>query len=100
MISGCNLIDVVEAAHISPYRGKEDNNPSNGLLLRADLHTIFDLDLLGIHPNTLEVQLHPVVIDVCYSNFNNTPLIHPATVRPSQAALASRWARFQMRLRA
>lgn len=100
MISGCNLIDVVEAAHISPYRGNEDNNPSNGLLLRADLHTIFDLDLLGIHPNTLEVQLHPVVMDAGYGNLNNTLLRHPNTIRPSQAALASRWVRFQMRLRA
>ncbi len=100
MISGCNLIDVVEAAHISPYRGKEDNNPSNGLLLRADLHTIFDLDLLGIHPNTLEIQLHPIVMNAGYSHFSNTRLIHPTTVRPSQAALASRWVQFQMRLRA
>jgi hypothetical protein len=100
MISGCNLIDVVEAAHISPYRGKEDNNPSNGLLLRADLHTIFDLDLLGIEPNTLEVQLHPIVIAAGYSDLNNISLRCPVSARPSQAALASRWVRFQMRLRA
>lgn len=100
MVSGCNLIDVVEAAHISPYRGKEDNNPSNGLLLRADLHTIFDLDLLGIQPNTLQVQLHPLVLDAGYSSLENVSLICPASSHPSQAALASRWVRFQMRLRA
>jgi HNH endonuclease len=100
MISGCNLIDVVEAAHISPYRGQEDNDPSNGLLLRADLLTIFDLDLLGIQPGSLEIQLHPVVVAAGYGDLNHGLLICPNSDRPSHAALASRWVRFQMRLRA
>jgi hypothetical protein len=100
MISGCNLIDIVEAAHISPYRGSEDNDPANGLLLRADLHTLFDLDFLGINPNTLEVQLHPLVINAGYGNLNSTSLICPASAHPSQAALKLRWVRFQLRLKA
>jgi hypothetical protein len=33
---------VLEAAHITPYRGAATNTPSNGLLLRADVHTVFD----------------------------------------------------------
>ncbi|MEH1887220.1 MULTISPECIES: HNH endonuclease signature motif containing protein [unclassified Nostoc] len=32
----------LEAAHIIPYSETENNHPSNGLLLRADLHTLFD----------------------------------------------------------
>ncbi len=56
MISGCCLMDVIEAAHIRPYRGEKDNHPENGLLLRADLHTLFDLDMLGIEPHTLIVR--------------------------------------------
>lgn len=32
MISGIKLLDVLEAAHISPYRGIDDNHPDNGLL--------------------------------------------------------------------
>ena len=43
VVSACDLRDVLEAAHIWPYRGTNDNHPSNGLLLRADLHTLFDL---------------------------------------------------------
>jgi hypothetical protein len=31
----------------------------NGLLLRADLHTLFDLNFLGIEPDTLTVRVHP-----------------------------------------
>lgn len=50
MISGCKVLDVLEAAHVRPYLGALDNHPENGLLLRADLHTLFDLDLVGIEP--------------------------------------------------
>ncbi len=51
----------VEAAHIRPYRGEEDNHIENGLLLRADIHTLFDLDLLGINPDGLRLELHPAI---------------------------------------
>ena len=53
-ITGCEVPDVLEAAHIFPYRGEDTNKVVNGLLLRADVHTLFDcglgevLDLLGI----------------------------------------------------
>ena len=59
MISGCRLVDIVEAAHIWPYRNLSDNHPENGILLRADLHTLFDLDLMGIDPGTHEVRMSP-----------------------------------------
>ena len=38
----------LEAAHIHPYRGAETNLISNGLLLRADVHTLFDLGLVAV----------------------------------------------------
>jgi hypothetical protein len=60
MVTGCTVEAILEAAHIKPYRGKEnDNEPQNGLLLRPDIHTLFDLDLLGIEPVELKVELHP-----------------------------------------
>src|SRR5690606_14516906 len=55
VVTGCKILDILEAAHIMPYRGKKDNHPSNGLLLRADIHTLFDLDLIGIDPKSLLV---------------------------------------------
>ncbi|WP_157678474.1 hypothetical protein [Mesorhizobium sp. WSM1497] len=30
-ISGCTVMAIVEAAHVWPYRGQEDNHPENGL---------------------------------------------------------------------
>jgi hypothetical protein len=47
-ISGCSAVAVLEAAHILPYRGEHTHRVDNGLLLRSDLHTLFDLGLLWI----------------------------------------------------
>jgi hypothetical protein len=58
-ITGCSLLAVLEAAHIVPYRGEADNNVMNGLLLRADVHTLFDLNLIGVNPATMTVEVHP-----------------------------------------
>lgn len=98
MISGCTLFDVVEAAHISPYRGIDDQHPENGLLLRADLHTLFDLDLLGIEPDALRVHLHPDAIMAGYARFGGSSLRCEPGRTPSRRALEIRWTLFQQRL--
>jgi hypothetical protein len=41
----------LEAAHIKPYIGEATNHITNGLLLRSDLHTLFDLHLIGVSDN-------------------------------------------------
>lgn len=51
-ISGCTDIAVLEAAHIIPHSEVPDYRAGNGLLLRADLHTLFDLRLLSVDPST------------------------------------------------
>ncbi len=94
-ISRCGVLDVLEAAHITPYRGPSDNHPENGLLLRADLHTLFDLDLLGIDPADLTIHLHPDLIIGEYAALNNTALSLSPPDRPSEQALRLRWATFQ-----
>ncbi|MFM7606242.1 MAG: HNH endonuclease, partial [Prosthecobacter sp.] len=57
VVTGCEVLAVLEAAHIKPYRGLKDNAVQNGLLLRADIHTLFDLNLLAINPATQTVEL-------------------------------------------
>lgn len=58
-LTGCTVVEVLEAAHIIGYRGKETNHVQNGLLLRADIHALFDMGLVGIDPSTWTVVLHP-----------------------------------------
>lgn len=56
-ITGCDLEDALEAAHIIPYAGYGTNLITNGILLRADIHTLFDLLLLSINPSNYKVVL-------------------------------------------
>lgn len=50
-VSGCTTVDALQAAHINDYDGPATNKLSNGLLLRADLHLLFDLGLMWIDEN-------------------------------------------------
>jgi putative restriction endonuclease len=97
MISGRKVLHVLEAADIRPYRGEADNHPENGLLLRADLHTLFELDLLGIHPSTLSIHLHPYIHQFEYLEFQGRPVSCTGDKQPSLQALKLRWERFQQR---
>ena len=59
-VSGCNVVDVLEAAHITPFLGGKTNHITNGLLLRADLHTLLDCGShlhCPVHPHTRRVIL-------------------------------------------
>jgi putative restriction endonuclease len=94
MITGCAAMEAVEAAHISPYRGPADNHPENGLLLRADLHTLFDLDLLAVDPGTLRIQIAESVRGFGYEAIHGHQLNVGATPGPSRSALRDRWDRY------
>lgn len=97
MISGCRLTEILEAAHISPYRGINDNHVGNGLLLRADLHTLFDLDLIGVEPDSLTIHVHPHAARAGYGVFEGKALRCGAGMEPDRGVLESRWARFRDR---
>lgn len=97
LVTRCKLPDLLEAAHISPYRGEKDHHPSNGLLLRADIHTLFDLNLLGIDPATLQIHLHPRIQDLGYDAFAGHALACEPSLLSSEA-LKSRWKVFQATL--
>ena len=96
-MTGCAVLAVLEAAHIKPYQGENDNHPENGLLLRSDIHTLFDLDLLGIEPHRLQVELHPSLAKE-YGDLTGATLGCAPARRPSQEALKLRYDQFQQRL--
>ncbi len=91
-ISGCDVLDVLEAAHIYPYRGEQTNHVTNGLLLRADLHTLFDCGLIGIDSETFQVLVAPKLRKSDYGQLHSAALRLPADVakRPSKEALGER----------
>ena len=77
----------LEAAHIIPYVETGNNEPSNGLLLRADLHTLFDLNLIVIYPKTLQVFLHPDLQQTAYREMQGKIIRIPndERLKPSSA---------------
>lgn len=48
---------VLEAAHILPFAVYENHDPDAGLLLRSDIHALFDAGLLVIDPDTATVAI-------------------------------------------
>lgn len=48
LISGCSEELALDAAHIDPVANEGSDDADNGLLLRADLHRLFDAGLLTI----------------------------------------------------
>lgn len=75
-ITGSRTLQVLEAAHIFPYRGQHTNIVSNGLLLRADVHTLFDLYLLTVtvDEETYTIRLSADVDDEAYRSLDRQPL--------------------------
>jgi len=88
-ISGCDLEEALEAAHILPYRGEYTHHVQNGILLRADLHTLLDRGLISIDPDSLTVVIHPKLKHSQYAALGGTKLHLPASPseRPSSEAL-------------
>jgi len=95
-VSGCEVECVLEAAHILPYRGPLTNHVSNGLLLRSDLHTLFDLGKAAVNGESMTFVLSPALKDSIYTQFNDCRLTLPSHQAewPSREALEMhrRWA--------
>ena len=49
-ISGTHIPPVLQAAHIRPVTVGGEHRLDNGLLLRSDIHTLFDRGYLGVDP--------------------------------------------------
>lgn len=88
-ITGCDATQALEAAHISPYLGDAANHIQNGLLLRADIHTLFDLGDIAIDPTTMIVCVSPELLNTDYGVYHGHRLSVPevTTNHPSRDAL-------------
>jgi predicted restriction endonuclease len=96
-VTHCTVKDVLEAAHLRPYRGPDSNTVTNGLLLRADIHTLLDLRLLAPDPSTRTITISSLLTGTQYEEISGAPLAEPVAVsqRPSSEALETVWHEFQ-----
>ena len=77
-VTGCAVLAILEGAHIRPYSsgGAATNVVSNGLLLRSDIHTLFDRGLLWVD-SAQRIQLDPELDGSEYAVFRGQPLRLP-----------------------
>ena len=96
-VTGCDAAAALEGAHLRPYRGPESNDVTNGLLLRADIHTLFDLRLLAIDPVTRNIVVSKLLTGTQYEPLSTRQLADPAPAwqSPSQETLEIIWQNFR-----
>jgi hypothetical protein len=75
--TGCTAKDALEAAHIIPHAEQQSYDLRNGLLLRADIHTLFDLYLLSINPESGNICIAES-IKSSYSELDGKPVMLPS----------------------
>ena len=81
-VTGVSVETVLQAAHIIPAAKMGNDDKSNGLCLRSDIHILFDNGLLRIHPEG-DIKLAPHVIgDECYATLP-TKIMIPPYVNPA-----------------
>ena len=62
----CAVECVLEAAHVTPYLAPVTNSAQNGILLRADVHTLWDLGLMAINEESGTVLLSHSLLGTKY----------------------------------
>lgn len=97
-ISRFDAEPALEAAHIIPYRGAHANHIANGLLLRADLHDLFDLGLIAVDTGGMRLALAGSLAGTMYEPLDGHPLWLPEDprLRPSPDALGRHWSQSQL----
>lgn len=78
-VSGTDLPEVMEAAHVVPFSKSNDNKIENGLCLRSDLHALFDAGLMKISPS-LRVEIDQNVTDPEYRSLDGQQILAPSNV--------------------
>ncbi|MEK8047236.1 HNH endonuclease [Ideonella margarita] len=88
-VSGCSEESVLEGAHITPYAIGGGYLYSNGLLLRADIHALYDAYLLSIDADGM-VHVANSVQEKVYKDLAGQYLHLPRTHWPERLANALR----------
>jgi predicted restriction endonuclease len=93
-ITKCNIEAVLETAHISPFKGSSikgssTNRIQNGLLLRADIHTLFDKGLIAIDTSNWTILVNRKLERTEYGALKGQRLNLPeqSQLRPNVSAL-------------
>lgn len=93
MVTGSEIKQIIEAAHIIPFSEEQDHSIDNGLLLRSDIHKLFDKDLMGIHPEKLTVHFVNEAFEE-YKEYHGKPIQINGSRSPNLVKLKIKWKEF------
>lgn len=78
--------EALEAAHVRSYSTSPRHDRANGLILRRDLHTLFDRRLITIDPDTWTIDVAPALSSYPdIAHLQGRPLDVPDHLRPRRA---------------
>lgn len=95
-VTGETIPELLEAAHIQDYKNRQSNHVQNGLLLRVDIHRLFDNGLIFIDKNYI-IHISNQITTQHYRQFHGRTITLPLLIndRPSTTALELRREEFR-----
>lgn len=96
-VTGQTTDKVLQAAHILDYRGIKTHVVQNGILLRSDIHLLFDSNLIGINPSSYRIEVNRGIPDSTYTKLEGHQLLLPAdrALWPREDYLEAKFERFR-----
>lgn len=92
-VSGVKVAAALEAAHIVPHAMKGTMRAKNSIVLRADIHRLFDANLMAINPKTMTVQFRRKA-GASYPDLTDQKVSLPKG-GPSAKDFDTRWKKFK-----
>ncbi len=95
-LTGCDALEVLDAVYLVLDQEANDTKASSGLLLRTDIHLLFERYLLSIDPSSYEIVLSPNVSNSEYGYLEGNSLGLPDNEDdyPSSSALEKHFSKF------
>jgi predicted restriction endonuclease len=91
-VSGPTPVEALEAAHLRAFAQFKEHRVEDGMLLRADIHRLFDRGLIAVDPNTMTICVSPSLAGYPeYATIHGQRLAIPATHYPSPVSLAAHY---------
>lgn len=84
-VTGCVTPAALEAAHIKTEKGRDANSSDNGILLRSDIHCLFDRLLITLSKNGTKIETSPELTDPAYAALQGATVARPIGGSPPSA---------------
>lgn len=80
-VTPCDVPVALDAAHILPYLGRGSDTARNGLVLRADLHRLFDRYLIAVDTRSMCLLVSAKLERSAYSDMHGRDIRLPSDAR-------------------